>query len=286
MNNNTFCSFTQTSLINLIIVHSNITSLWSPSSLSSKNVWNCCSSPRRGTESVAKGPSICKLPNWCREISETSVLKRCGDKMFNRSADRFLLQYKSSGRLSIDSTLTLIVFIDFFSAGIRGQTIQKHRWNTEPDDLGMRDTGKERRKCIFWWTTQPLLSYTRHNLVVQLRCPHFTYSHFNDTLFVCATFRHPGRAASTNCGWSSKTTTPPARQNANSSRHCSTPTYIPRALSACHCWTRRRTGARPSQSNRFYWASRTCSTSPTSRTQHRQRPTQSTGEWRIYDCFF
>ncbi|PAA83591.1 hypothetical protein BOX15_Mlig006655g1 [Macrostomum lignano] len=66
------------------------------------------------------------------------------------------------------------------------------------------------------------------------------------------------RAACTLCACTLRRTTPARRRSASLSRHYFTRMSIRPVPSASHCWTRRKTGARPSQSSRFCWAFRSC----------------------------
>lgn len=69
---------------------------------------------------------------------------------------------------------------------------------------------------------------------------------------------HPGKVDYTSCVWSSKTTIRQVHPNANSSLRCSIRMFILPVPSACHFWTKRRTGDQPSRSSRFSLAFRIC----------------------------
>lgn len=78
--------------------------------------------------------------------------------------------------------------------------------------------------------------------------------------------------------WSSRTTIQPAPRNASSSHRFSIQMCIHQEPFAFRSWTKKKTGAQQSPSNRSFWASKTCWTSQTSKIPLKQKLTQSTGE--------
>lgn len=151
----------------------------------------------------------------------------------------------------------------FLILGLCGKTNQKSRRFPEPNELGMLHTRKKRSKH-----------------------PHIPSTPLSTKFYFFCVFNRPlGRAAITNYEWFSKTTTRAVRRNANLNRHSSTQTCILPAQYVCLCWTKRRIGGRPSQSNRYCWAFRICWTSLTWKIRHKQRLTLSIGEEKQFEFF-
>lgn len=177
--------------------------------------------------------------------AELAVLKCCCDKSGPNEcwkclvapAKAFSWRYrhnlkKIGSRAGLSAQFRHLTYSLLFT-GLRRSANEECRRNTESDDLGVRYSRKEGDSMggrslqlavnIFWLTTA--CQVTQSFVIV---------------------------------AWSSRTTIQPAHLSASSSHRFSIQMCIRQEQFAFRCWTRKKTGARPSPSNRSSWASRTC----------------------------